>query len=102
MFHTISCKIFELIILFCYLLIDCSYIQNAFRGGITNIEGELFPTSPWLVDSISCIYKLCERDGDLLLKLVQNVHDVDLRKSKKIKAACNFVEKEMNEVCLCN
>lgn len=38
----------------------------------------------------------------MLLKLVQKFHDVDLRKSKKIKAACNFVEKEMNDVYLCN
>jgi hypothetical protein len=68
-----------------------------FKGSITLIEGELYPTSSWLLDAVSCVHALCRNDGQLLNVIVKNDHDVDLSNVAKIKKSCQFVVEKINE-----
>ena len=69
-----------------------------FKGSITLIEGELYPTSPWLLDAVACIFALCRNDGQMLCVIVKNDHDVDLSNISKIKKCCTFVADKIQEV----
>ena len=69
-----------------------------FKGSITLIEGEMYPTSPWLLDAVSCVHALCRNDGQLLSVIVKNDHDVDLSNITKIKKSCQFVVEKIEEV----
>jgi hypothetical protein len=69
-----------------------------FKGSITLIEGELYPTSSWLLDAVSCVHALCRNDGQLLNVIVKNDHDVDLSNIAKIKKSCQFVVEKIKEV----
>ena len=75
-----------------------SYIFNVFKGSITLIEGELYPTSPWLLDAVSCVFALCRNEGQMLIAIVKNDHDVDLSKSSKIIKCCHFVAEKIQVV----
>lgn len=75
-----------------------SYILSVFKGSITLIEGELYPTSPWLLDAVSCVHALCRDGGKMLHIIVKNDHDVDLSNNSKIKKSCQFVLEKIEEV----
>ena len=81
-----------------YLQLIYSYILNVFKGSINLIEGELYPTSPWLLDAISCIHAICRNDGQMLNSIVKNDHDVELSNNNKIKKSCQFVDQKIKEV----
>jgi hypothetical protein len=69
-----------------------------FKGSITLIEGELYPTSPWLIDAVSCIFALCRNDGETLYKIIKNDHDLELNNAK-IKKSCQFIVEHVQRVC---
>jgi hypothetical protein len=78
-------------------ILGLSYILSVFKGSITLIEGELYPTSPWLLDAVSCVHALCRDGGKMLHIIVKNDHDVDLSNNSKIKKSCQYVVEKIEE-----
>jgi len=75
-----------------------SIVLCVFADAVNKIEGELYPTMPWLLDCVSCCFALCKNEGKLLREILSRQYDVTIPNHDVLfKTLVRFVEKDLKE-----